>query len=41
MPQKSRSAVWIAIAVFLAVAIALKVFGGPMYKALLAMHGRH
>jgi hypothetical protein len=41
MPQKSRSAVWIAVVIFVAVAVALRLFGGPLYKALLAMHGRH
>jgi len=41
MPQKPRSAVWIAAVTFIAIALALRFFGGPIYKALLAMHGRH
>jgi hypothetical protein len=33
--------VWIAAVIFIAIAVALRFFGGPIYKALLAMHGRH
>jgi hypothetical protein len=41
MPQKSRSAVWVAVVIFIAIALGLRLFGGPIYHALLAMHGRH
>jgi hypothetical protein len=40
MPSRSRNGVLIALVVFVAIAIALRLFGGPIYKALLAMHGR-
>ena len=40
MPSRSRNGVLIALLVFVALAVALRLFGGPIYKALLAMHGR-
>jgi len=41
MRSRSRQGVLIALAVFVAIAVLLRLFGGPIYKALLAMHGRN
>ena len=41
MPPRSRSGLFVALAIFVALAVVIRVFGGPIYKALLAMHGKH
>jgi hypothetical protein len=41
MSQNSRTGLMVALVVFVAIAVAIRFFGGPIYKALLAMHGRH
>jgi len=38
---QTRSGLIVALAVFVAIAVAIRFFGGPIYKALLAMHGKH
>ncbi len=41
MAGRSRNGVLIALIIFVAIAGVIKLFGGPLYKALLALHGRH
>lgn len=41
MAGKSGNGVLIALIVFVALAGVIKLFGGPLYKALLALHGKH
>jgi len=41
MAQRSRPGLIIALAIFVALAVVIRMFGGPLYKALLAMHGKH
>lgn len=41
MASRPRTGVLVALAVFVAIALTLRFFGGPIYKALVAMHGRH
>ena len=39
MAKSRQSGVLIALAVFVAVAVALKLFGSPLYAALIRLHG--
>jgi hypothetical protein len=41
MAGQSRNGVLIAVVIFVVVAGVIKLFGGPLYKALLALHGKH
>jgi len=41
MASRPRTGVLVALVIFVGIAVALRFFGGPIYKALLAMHGRH
>jgi hypothetical protein len=41
MAQRSRSGLIVALTIFVALAVVIRLFGGPLYKALLALHGRH
>lgn len=41
MSQRTRSGLIVALVVFVALAVVIRLYGGPIYKALLAMHGRH
>jgi len=39
MANRSRTGVIIAVVVFVLIAAALRLFGGPLYETLLRLHG--
>jgi len=40
MPSSRRSGILIALIVFVAIAVAIRIFGGPLYDMLISLHGR-
>ncbi|HEX5069031.1 MAG TPA: hypothetical protein VFV78_02350 [Vicinamibacterales bacterium] len=41
MAQGNRTGLIVALVIFVAVAAVIRLFGAPIYQALLAMHGKH